>query len=139
MADPANPGLLQISNWLTRTFGALVAIDIVMALAFEQSMQVGSGTAAYGALGMGDVLATFDTSLPHLKQWQIVTIGGFSAYQFFMRNDELIPNLWQGNHVTVSMLPSFYTIGQLTFLLTALQRLRKRFTRPDSPTDAGTR
>ena len=115
----------RVAHWLVRVFGALVAADLVMALAFEQSMQIGLD---------GKTMNTFDSRLPHLKQWQIITVGGFSAYQFFMRNDETLMGWRQ-----LSWLPSYYTIGQFTLLLTAIQRLGRRVYRPDSPTDAGTR
>lgn len=125
----------RVASWLVRVYGALVAADLVMALAFEQSMQMVIDGRSVIPLPNGLVaMLNYDNSLPHLKQWQIITIGGFSAYQFITRNDELLMG-WR----MLSWLPGYYSIGQLTLILAAIQRLRKRFDRPDSPTDAGTR
>ena len=74
------------------------------------------------------------TEMRHLKRWQMITIGGVSAYLFFNRNDEVI-----GGYRPLTMLHGYYTIGELAVMLTAVNNLRKRWRRPDSPTDAGTK
>lgn len=111
------PSAQSVAKWLTSTYGVMLAVDIIMALSFEQSMQMGEQ-------------GYFDYELRHLKKWQMITIGGVAAYTFLSNNDEIFLG-----YRPLTMVPGYYNIGQLTLMLAAAQAMLKRARRPDSPSD----
>ena len=126
---PLYPPIEWVAKYLVVTYGSMVAADIVMALAFEQTM-----FSDYPR-GFGPSLQQL-TDLKHLKQYQMITIGGVAAYSFFAANNH---GMGGTNQLMLTAIPLFYDIGQLSAILLAVQTMHKRFRRPDSPSDAGTK
>ena len=125
---PPNPQ--HITRALIATYGFAITAEIILALAFNQTMAGGMGALVMSA-----------THLERLRQWPTVTIAGISAYSFFMRDDPMLLG-WR----PVSWLPEYYTIGALAGMLQLTQQFQRQtyrlvnrqtpgtpFDRPDSP------
>ena len=110
---------LPLARQLVTMYGVAVAAEIVLALAFEQTMQPSAANIA---------------QLEHLRRWPSITIAGSAAYRWFQHNNELV-NLGLHPQPLVSLvnLPTVLSIIGFAALLKQIHK--ERHWRPDSPSD----
>ena len=121
---------------LVRTYGVLIAAEVVMALAFEAVM-IKPGQLDLAILS--DAADYPDMRANPLQQWgSTVKIGGVAAFLFFLRNADLI-----AGYRPVGCLGDAYNLAELIGILGLIHEFA-RVTyawpsqgRPDSPSDRG--